>query len=95
MLLGGAVLVASMGVIGISATQGSNGFRKGKLHSDKSCCEDLQKQLDELKTNLEESKDEIKDARDRFCIQVRILRISIFWKMIIILFIYRSNQNDG
>ena len=84
MLLGGAVLVASMGVIGISATQGSKGFRKGNIHFDKSCCEDLQKQLDELKTNLEESKDEIKDARERFCIQVRIIHISIFWDMIII-----------
>ena len=73
MLLGGAVLVASMGVIGISATQGSKGFRKGNLHFDKSCCGDLQNQLDELKRNLEESKDEIKDVRNRFCIQVRIL----------------------
>ena len=77
-------MVASMGVIGISATQGSNGLRKGKLHFDKSCCGDLQKQLDELKTNLEESKDERKDERDRFCIQVRILQISILWDMIII-----------
>ena len=73
MLLGGAVLVASMGVIGISATQGSNGLRKGKLHFDKSCCGDLQKQLHELKINLEESKDEMKDARDRFCNPVRII----------------------
>ena len=78
MLLGGAVLVASMGVIGISATQGSNGLRKGKLHFDRGCCGDLQKQLDELKINLEESKDEIKDATDRFCIQVKILLINIF-----------------
>ena len=73
MLLGGAVLVASMGVIGISATQGSKGFRKGNLHFDKSCCGDLQNQLDELKRNLEDSKDEIKDVRNRFCIQVRVL----------------------
>ena len=77
-------MVASMGVIGISVTQGSKGFRKGNLHFDKSCCGDLQKQLDELKTNLEESEDEIKDARDMFCIQVRILQISILWDMIII-----------
>ena len=84
MLLGGAVLVASMGVIGISATQGSNGLRKGKLDFNKGCCGDLQKQLDEMKINLEESKDEIKDARERFCIQVRIIHISIFWDMIII-----------
>ena len=85
MLLGGAVLVASMGVIGISAAQGSNGLRKGNLRFDKSCCGDLQKQLDELKSNLEESKDEIKDVRNRFCIQVRILQISIFWEMLILL----------
>ena len=71
-----------MGIIGISAAQGSNGFRKGKLHSDKSCCGDLQNQLDELKRNLEESKDEIKDVRNRFCIQVKILLISIFWEML-------------
>ena len=71
-------MVASMGVIGISATQGSNGLRKGKLHFDRGCCGDLQKQLDELKINLEESKDEIKDATDRFCIQVKILLINIF-----------------
>ena len=88
MLLGGAVLVASMGVIGISATQGSNGLRKGKLDFNKGCCGDLQKQLDEMKINLEESKDEIKDARERFCIQVRIIHISIFWDMIITFFIY-------
>ena len=75
-------MVASMGVIGISATQGSKGFRKGNLHFDKSCCGDLQKQLDELKTNLEESEDEMKDARVMFCIQVRIFQISILWDMI-------------
>ena len=86
MLLGGAVLVASMGVIGISATRGSNGLRKGKLDVNKGCCGDLQKQLDEMKINLEESKDEIKDARERFCIQVRIIHISIFWDMIITFF---------
>ena len=78
MLLGGAVLVASMGVIGISAAQGSNGLRKSNLRFGKSCCGDLQNQLDDLKRNLEESKDEIKDVRNRFCIQVRILQISIF-----------------
>ena len=76
-------MVASMGVIGISVTQGSKGFRKGNLHFDKSCCGDLQKQLDELKTNLDESEDAIKVARDRFCIQVRILQISILWDVMI------------